>query len=139
MSMLKHWGQDAPPSLSDVLQVEIDMRWSRETGVMAPVSAETGDIPLGAVLACNAEGRLVPYMTELTPAVDSTPATYADAACAVLISRSIPVSETEQPCSIVARGATVAADNLFWLPSVTDDQKKTALGQLKALGIVPTE
>lgn len=139
MSMLKHWGQDAPPSLSDVLQVELDMRWSREGGIMAPLTAETGDVPLGAVLARDAEGRFVPYRTELTPAVDSTPATYADTAVAVLISRIVPVLDAEQPCTVVARGVTVAAANLCWLESVTDEQKKTALGQLKTLGIVPTE
>lgn len=136
MSKLKHWGQDAPPSLSDVLQVEIDMRWSRETGMMRPFAQ---DIPLGAVLARDESGRFVPYMAELTPAVDSTPATFADKAVAVCISKLLPASETEQSCSVVARGVTVAAANLIWLPTVTDEQKQTALGQLKALGVVPTE
>lgn len=139
MSTLKHWGQDAPLSLSDVLQVELDMRWSREAGIMAPLSAEIGDVPLGAVLARDAEGRFIPYMAELTLAVDSTPASYADTAVAVLISRIVPASEAEQPCSVVVRGVTVAARNLCWLPAVTDTQKQTALGQLKALGVVPTE
>lgn len=130
MSTLKHWGQDAPASLSDVLQVELDMRWSREGGMMRPFAQ---DIPLGAVLAQDEAGLYVPYMAELTPA------TFADKAVAVCISKLLPASETEQPCTVVARGVTVAAANLVWLESVTDEQKQTALGQLKALGIVPTE
>lgn len=136
MSKLAHWGQDAPPSLSEVLQVELDMRWSREAGSMRPFSE---DVPLGAVLALDEAGRFVPFMADITPAAEGSAQALADKAVAVLISRLIPASETEQPCTVAARGVTVAAANLVWLETVTDEQKKTALGQLKALGIVPTE
>lgn len=136
MGKLKHWGQDAPPSLSDVLQVELDMRWSREAGTMRPFPE---DIPLGAVLGLDESGHFVPFMANITAEAEGSPETLADKAVAVLISRQIPASETEQPCTVAARGVTVAAVSLGWLESVTSEQKQIALGQLKALGIVPKE
>lgn len=139
---LNHYGEDAPRSLSDVVLMELDMKWCRESAVMAPLSAPA---QMGAVLALDADARYVPFMTELTPAVEATegveavPATYADQAVAVLISKKVPDSAEEQPCTVLRRGACVAAPNLEWLPAVSEDQKKTALGQLAALGIVPKE
>ena len=84
-------------------------------------------------------------MTELTPAieanegVEAVAATHADKAVAVLISKKIPASEEAQPCTVLRRGCCVAVDNLEWLESVSEEQRKTALGQLTALGIVPKE
>lgn len=57
-------------------------------------------------------------------------------AVAVLISDSLPVSDTTQPCTVLRRGACVSTAGLEWLPEVTDEQKLTALRQLSALGIV---
>ena len=110
--------------------------------MLAPASAP---VPMGAVLALNAAGRYVPYMAELTPGteasegVEAVAATHADKAVAVLISKKIPASEEAQFCTVIRRGACVAAQNLIWLDGVTEDRKKTALGQLSALGIVPKE
>lgn len=137
---LNHYGEDAPRPLSDLVLLELDMKWCRESGTLAP-AAET--VPMGAVLGMDTNGRYVPYMAELTPAVEAsegmeaTPAAYADEAVAVLISKDLPASEEEQPCTVVRRGVCVAQDNLQWLETVTEDQKKTALGQFSALGIVP--
>lgn len=139
---LRHYGEDAPRSLSDIVLEEMSMSWCRESGTLAPVSVA---VPMGAVLALDAAGRYVPYMTELTPGteasegVEAVAATHADKAVAVLISRNLPASEEEQPCTVIRRGACVAAQNLHWLEGVTEDRKKTALGQLSALGIVPKE
>ncbi len=139
---LNHYGEDAPRSLSDLVLLELDMKWCRESGTLAPLSVP---MQLGAVLALDDAGRYVPYMTELTPAVEAAegveaaPASYADEAVAVLISPKIPASEEEQPCTVLRRGACVATDNLEWLESVSEEQRKTALGQLAALGIVSKE
>lgn len=139
---LKHYSEDAPRSLSDVVLMELDMKWCREPGVLAPLLAPA---QLGAVLGMDATGRFVPYMTELTPAVeasegvDATPAAHADKAVAVLISKKLSASEEEQPCTVLRRGSCVAAANLEWLETVTEEQQKTALGQLAALGIVAKE
>ena len=139
---LNSYGEDAPRSLSDLVLLELDMKWCRESGELAPLSAP---LQLGAVLALDAAGRYVPYMTELTPGteasegVEAVAATHADKAVAVLISKKIPASEEAQFCTVIRRGACVAAQNLIWLDGVTEDRKKTALGQLSALGIVPKE
>lgn len=122
---LNHYGEDAPRSLSDVVLVELDMKWCREPGVMAPLAAPA---QMGAVLGLDGAGRYVPYMTDAD-----------DEAVAVLISKNVPAGAEEQPCTVLRRGACVAVSNLQWLDSVTEDQKKTALGQLAALGIVPKE
>ena len=139
---LNHYGEDAPRSLSDLVLLELDMKWCRESGTLAPLSVP---MQLGAVLAFDDAGRYVPYMTELTPAVEAAegaeaaPASYADEAVAVLISQKIPASEEEQLCTVLRRGACVATGNLGWLESVSEEQRKTALGQLAALGIVSKE
>ncbi len=139
---LNSYGEDAPRSLSDIVLEELSMSWCRESGSLAPTDKP---VPMGAVLALDAAGRYVPYMTELTPAieagegVEAVPATCADDAVAVLISKKIPASEEAQPCTVLRRGCCVAVDNLEWLESVSEEQRKTALGQLAALGIVPKE
>jgi hypothetical protein len=140
--MLKHAGFDAPGSLSDILLLEIDMRWSREPGLLAATDAA---VPMGAVLGTDASGCYVPYMTELAAAIPpvgqtpGVPAVNADDAVAVLISRDIAASEDEQPCTVIRRGACVAVANLRWLDGLTEEQKQNALKALSARGIVPKE
>ena len=139
MATLNHYSEDAPKSLSDILLYEINFNYSREGGEFAPTAEE---VCQGAVLARNGDGRYVPYGTELNPATegdDAKPAETADKACAILISRKMKISEEAQPCVVVARGAIVAAPNLVFGKDVSDDQKKAALEQLKALGIVSKE
>lgn len=142
MSTLKHYRQDAPRSLSDILIYEIDPRWSRDGGEFAPTSE---NIPMGAVLCLDGEGSYVPFGTELSPAVEARegveakPAVIADQPCAILISREMEASDKAQPCVIVKRGVCVASRNLHWLDTVTDAQKKTALAALNSLGIVVKE
>jgi hypothetical protein len=139
---LYSYGADAPKSLSDIVTMELDTRWSRERGIMAP---RDGVIPMGAVLALDANDKYVPYMTELAPHVPAAgenpavPATYADKAVAVLISLDLTPGGEEQLCSVLRRGACVAAGNLFWVDGVTEQQKQTAMGQLAAIGVVPKE
>lgn len=142
MSILKHNKYDAPRKLSDILIFEIDPRWSREGGEFAPT---TRSIPMGAVLCMDSEGRYVPFGAELSPAVEASEgveakgAVLADKPCAILASKEMEVSEESQPCVLIKRGACVASANLYWLESVSDAQKKTALAALASLGIVPKE
>lgn len=148
MAKLKHYAADAPRGLSDILLFEIDPRFSREHGEMAPFAE---DIPMGAVLAQNAAGQYLPLGAELAPAVapvaasdgvEASPgraAEVADKPSAILISREIGASEEARDCAVIRRGACVSAANLYWLPTVTEDQKKTALAALASLGIVPKE
>lgn len=142
MSMLKSHKYDQPRSLSDILILEIDPRWSREGGEFAPTDK---NIPMGAVLGMDSEGRYVPFGTVLVPAtqasegVEAKDAVLADKPCAILISREMEASEEARPCVIIKRGACVASSNLYWLESVSDTQKKTALAALASLGIVPKE
>ena len=142
MAVLKHSSADAPRSLSEILLMELDNRWCRESGSLAPC---TEAVPMGAVLARNADGEYVPYMTKLSAAVaaaegvEAKPAVYADKAVAVSISTLLPPAEEAQPCVVVCRGVCVAAANLYFGADVTDAQKQTALGQLHALGIIPKE
>lgn len=142
MSILKHHKYDPPRKLSDILIFEIDPRWSREGGEFAPT---TQIIPMGAVLCQDSEGRYVPFGTELSPAmaasegVEARDAVLADKPCAILLSKEMEVSEETRPCVIVKRGACVASANLYWLESVSDAQKRTALAALALLGIVPKE
>lgn len=139
---LKSWSVDAPRCLSDVVLLELDMAWCREPGVMAPLAKAAN---LGAVLGLDGAGRYVPYMTELTPAVEASEgveaaaATYADKAVGVLLSQELPASDEEQDCTALLRGACVAIPNLEWLESVTPEQKTSALAQLRAAGVVPKE
>lgn len=142
MAVLNHSSADAPRSLSEILLMELDNRWCRESGTLAACEVS---VPMGTVLALNADGEYVPYMTELAPAteasegVEAKPAVYADKAVAVSISATLGESVESEPCVVVCRGVCVAAANLHFLPSVTDSQKKTALSQLKVLGIIPKE
>ena len=98
MAKLKHYSADAPRSLSDILLYEIDPRYSREHGELAPVAEK---VPMGAVLAQNGGGQYVPFGAELSPAVEAVEASegvdavegkdavLADKPAAILISRDI--------------------------------------------------
>lgn len=157
MAQLKHYTADAPRSLSDILLFEIDQHYSRENGELAPL---TEDLPLGAVLTQNEAGQYIPFgsspaaeepaaddkAAEPAPAAENgegettpKPAETAASPCAILISRHCQASEEPQPCAVIRRGAVVAAANLFWLETVSEEQKLTALAALASLGIVPKE
>lgn len=142
---LRHYGKDAPRPLSDIVLEELNMAWCRESGLLAPCAEP---VPMGAVLGQDESGRYVPYMADISVSAASPPqqedsspqsTAKADSAVAVLISGDLPASEEAQPCTVLRRGACVAAANLYWLDGVEEEQKKTALSQLSALGIVPKE
>lgn len=140
--MLKHTSENEKKALSSFLLYEIDPRWCREGGEFAPTAVK---IPLGAVLCQNDRGQYLPFGTELEPAVaaaegaEAKDAVTADKPVAVLLSQEMEVSESAQPCVAARRGACVAKSGLFWLETVTEEQKKQALADLSAIGILIKE
>lgn len=124
-AILYEYSENAPKSLSEVLLVEINKEWGRETGLLAPAAV---DMPIGAVLAKNEDGNYVPY---LAAAGDNK-------AVAVLVT---PKSRNAaaQKCVVIRRGAKVAARTIAFLEAVTEEQKQTAYSQLTELGIVVEE
>ncbi|MDL2268865.1 head decoration protein [Desulfosarcina sp. OttesenSCG-928-A07] len=119
---LREYSEDAPRSLSEVLLVEVNRNWCRDSVDLAPT---TVDLPVGAVLARTDDGAFVPY---LTAAGDNQ-------AAAVLVTPK-SVSDEVQAAVVISRGARVAASGLAFLSTVTDEEKQTAYGQLTALGII---
>lgn len=123
--ILYEYSEDAPKTLSDVLLVELDLNWCRDTGLLAPTAV---DMPLGAVLAVNEDGNYVSYLA----------AVGNNEAVAVLITAKTK-NTAAQKCVVFRRGVKVAASGLAFLETVTDAQKQTAYSRLTALGIVVEE
>lgn len=117
------------PRLSDFLLAEVLRDWTRESVILAPT---TVNLPLGTVLAPDAAGELVPYMTDLTES------TSADQALAVLI-QNVVASTKNQAVIAVTRGCVLAKAHLYFISGVTETEKNTAIADLKALGIVCKE
>ncbi|MDL2275153.1 head decoration protein [Desulfosarcina sp. OttesenSCG-928-G10] len=119
---LSVYSEDAPRSLSEVLLLEVNRNWSRDTVTLA---ATTVDLPVGAVLAVNEDGTYVSYLA----------AAGNNEAAAMLVTPRIK-STAAQEAVVIRRGARVSASGLAFLATVTDAQKQTAYAQLTALGIV---
>lgn len=122
---LNHYTEDEPMALSSLLLVELHHSWCRQRIDLAPPDA---DLPVGAVLAKGDDGFYAPYLKSAETAQAS----------AVLIS-PVKAGESAQSAVAIVRGVVVSAANLQFLETVTEAQKKTALEQLNALGIVPEE
>lgn len=117
------------PRLSDFIQVEIHPSWCRETVKVAPLAE---GLPVGSVLALDAAGSYVPYMTDLADAAQ------ADKASCVLI-QALDVSDAAQDAVVLTRGCVLTKSFLHFDNAVTDPEKQTALAALNALGIVCKE
>lgn len=113
-----------PTHLSDVLLVEVAAGWTKQSGLLAAIALAR---PIGVVLAQKADGEYTP--------IDFAGAAPLNEAVAVLATPA-EVSTTAQKTVVIKRGATVAKNNLIWPEGVTDEQIKTALAELEALGIV---
>lgn len=113
-------------SMADVVKYEIhDLNYSRET-----VTVKSGqNLAIGTVIGIqDADSKayvLAPAATDGTEAVAGVLITAADATSADVTG-----------AVFLARHAAVAAANLVWPAGITAPQKVTAIGQLKALGIV---
>ena len=122
---LKSHAEDAPRSLSSLLLVEINRAWSREKRLLAPSAV---DLPFGAVLAEKEDGALAPYLNEA-----------GDNQAVAVSLEDRKAGPAAAQIMVVARGAVLAASELFFLASVNAGQQAEARAQLRALGIVPQE
>ena len=113
-----------PTHLSDVLLVEVKAGWTKQNGLL---SATALALSIGVVLAQKADGEFTP--------IDFAGTGLAKKAAAVL-AVNVDESATAQKAVFIKRGATVAKNNLIFPAGATDEQIKTALAELEALGIV---
>lgn len=112
-----------PTYLSDVLLVEVAAGWTKQNGMLAATAVA---LSIGVVLAQLSSGEYTP--------IDFAGAAPLNKAVAVLATPA-EVSPTAQKTVVIKRGATVALSNLIWPEGATDEQIKTALAELEALGI----
>lgn len=139
--MIKHTTEVFQPTFSDTVIAELDTRFSRRLVDMAP---SEGPLPFGLVLCRDNDGIYGP----LKGASESAPQTQAEngqaengqasqkepaVACAILIA-PLDASASGQKGLVIGGYAIINPDRLVWDASVTD--KKTALGQLEARGLV---
>ena len=113
-----------PKYLSDVLLVEAAQNWTKQNVVL---SATAVALSIGVVLAKLANGEYTP--------IDLAGTGAAKKAVAVLATEA-KVSAATQKTVVIARGATVAKNQLVFPAGATEAQITTALGELEALGIV---
>jgi hypothetical protein len=126
MSKLKHTSIDMPGTLSDVLLVEVDPRWCRQSGEIVPCDM---DLPIGSVLARRANGDFAPYLL-----------TTADKDAVAMLITPVEAGAKNRPCVVVRRGCVVAAANLHFIPAgAAADKKQAALASFENIGLVPEE
>lgn len=113
-----------PKHLGDVLLVEVKAGWTKQSGLLAATALA---LSIGVVLAQKADGEYTP--------IDFAGTGVAKKAAAVLAT-NVDESATAQKAVFIKRGATVATNELIWPAGATDEQIKTALAELEALGIV---
>lgn len=113
-----------PKVLGDVLLIEVKAGWTKQNGLLAATAVA---LTIGVVLAQKADGELTP--------IDFAGEAPLNKAVAVLAT-NVEESTTAQKAVFIKRGATVAKNELIWPAGATDEQIKTALAELEALGIV---
>ncbi len=113
--------------LGDWLKFEEDNLYSRdEVTVISGQNLATGTV-VGII---TASGKV----TQLAPAA----ADGSQNAAGVLLN-AVDASAADKPGVIVARHAVCADKGLVWPDGITGPQRTTAIGQLKALGILVRE
>lgn len=113
-----------PKFLGDVLLVEVAQGWTKQSGKLV---ATTVALTIGVVLAKLATGEYAP--------IDLAGTGVAKKAAAVLATHA-DIATGQQKIVVIARGATVAKNQLVFPAGATEPQIATALGELEALGIV---
>lgn len=125
------------PRFSETVLCELDTRFSRETGMLAPTDK---DLPFGLVLMRKENGQYCPLTeTAATAAAEgqeATPARLNGTACAVLLSPLAQSAEAQE--AVVLRGyCIVNAARLAWDAGVS--KKTEALAALSDRGFVLKE
>jgi hypothetical protein len=117
--------------ISDVVKYEI-IEYSRDTAIVAGGAASESTLDIGTVLGQNAtSGKFLP----LNPS-----AVTGEQVAAGILLQKISVSSTATVNALVLRRhATIAPSGLIFPAAATDAQKKAALGELAALGIITRE
>lgn len=111
-----------PKDLGDLLLIEVAPGWTKDT-----ITLRAGtDYALGTVLA-RLDGKYQP----VSPVAEDDSAI----ACAVTAER-VDAQSSDQPGTVIARGAVLDASELIWPQAITPEQKDLTLGQLNSLGIV---
>lgn len=113
-----------PKYLSDVLLVEVAQGWTKQNGVL---TATTVALAIGTVLSKDANGILQP--------IDFAAADGTENAVGVLATHA-DINTGQQKTVYIARGATVAKNELVFPEDATEQNITDALAQLEALGIV---
>lgn len=113
-----------PKYLSDVLLVEVAQGWTKQNVV---ISATAVALAIGVVLGKTEAGIFQPINLAAT---DGTQKAVA------VLAAPVAISTDTQKTVVIARGATVAQNELVWPEGVTDEQIATGLSELEALGIV---
>jgi hypothetical protein len=113
-----------PKVLSDVLLVEVKSGWTKQSGLL---SATALALAIGVVMAQKADGEYTP--------IDFAAAAPLNKAAAVL-AVNVDESTSAQKTVFIKRGAVVASNELVFPDGATDEEIKTALAELEALGIV---
>lgn len=111
-----------PKHLGDLLLVEVKPGWTKDSGVFAQSAAVYA---LGTVLA-QAEGKYIAY----------DPVNAETAPASAIAAERVDAAAADKSGIVIARGATVAVDELVWPASITDTQRASATATLAALGIV---
>ena len=112
-----------PKHVGDVLLVEVAKGWTKQKGVL---SATTVDLEIGTVLT-KVAGKYKP--------VDLAATNGSQLPVGILAVRA-PINTGEQPIVFIARGASVAKDQLVWPVGATTNQIAAALDALELKGIV---
>ena len=116
-----------PNYLGDWLKFEEDNLYSRDQVTVASgQNLKTGTV-VGIVTATG-------KVTQLAPSANDG----SENAAGVLLG-DVDASAADTPGVIIARHAVCSDKGLVWPSGITGPQKNTALGQLKALGILVRE
>ncbi|MFU8924903.1 head decoration protein [Acinetobacter puyangensis] len=113
-----------PKYLSDVLLVEVAQGWTKQN---VAILATPVALAIGTVLSKTTAGDYLPLDLEATDGTEKAVA---------VLAAPVAISTNTQKTVVIARGATVAQNELVWPEDATDEQIATALVELEALGIV---
>ena len=123
---LKSASLDMQAVLSDVLLVEVNPSWCRQSGEMVACDV---DLPIGTVVALRADGAYAPYLLAA-----------GDAVAVGMLITPVYASAEKSHCVVIRRGCVVAKANLFYIDAASAaDKQHAALASLEERGIVSQE
>lgn len=115
-----------PKHLGDVLLVEVAAGWTKQKVSLSPTLV---DLEIGTVLTKVAD-KYEPVELEATDGSENPDA---------ILATHATTNTLVQPVVVIARGATVAKNQLVWPADATAPQIATALDALEIKGIVAVD